>query len=57
MTGRYRITMLPLLDNGVARVWESEKRMAQRWQPVRRNLPFAPSRRTQLQREIERDGP
>src|SRR5271157_6629890 len=31
MTGRYRITMLPLLDNGVARVWESEKRTAQRW--------------------------
>lgn len=31
MTGRYRIAMLPLLDNGVARVWESEKRTAQRW--------------------------
>lgn len=31
MTGRYRISMLPLLDNGVARVWESEKRTAQRW--------------------------
>jgi hypothetical protein len=23
--------MLPLLDNGIARVWESEKRTAQRW--------------------------
>ena len=31
MTGRYRITMLPLLDNGVARVWESAKRTARRW--------------------------
>ena len=31
MTGRYRITMLPLLDNGIPRVWESEKRTAQRW--------------------------
>jgi hypothetical protein len=31
MTGRYRIEMLPLLDNGIARVWESEKRNARRW--------------------------
>jgi hypothetical protein len=31
MTGRYRICMLPLLDNGVPRVWEPEKRRAQRW--------------------------
>lgn len=31
MTGRYRINMLPLLDNGIARVWESEKRTAERW--------------------------
>jgi hypothetical protein len=31
MMGRYRITMLPLLDNGIARVWESEKRTARRW--------------------------
>ena len=31
MTGRYRITMLPLLDSGTPRVWEREKRTAQRW--------------------------
>jgi hypothetical protein len=31
MTGQYRITMLPLFDNGIARVWESEKRTARRW--------------------------
>ena len=31
MTGRYRISMLPLLDNGIARVYEPEKRTAQRW--------------------------
>jgi hypothetical protein len=31
MTGQYRITMLPLLENGTPRVWESEKRTAQRW--------------------------
>jgi hypothetical protein len=31
MTGRYRITMGPLLDNGTPRVWEPEKRTAQRW--------------------------
>ena len=31
MTGRYRISMLPLLDNGIPRVWEPEKRTAQRW--------------------------
>lgn len=31
MTGRYRITMLPLLDNGIPRVWESERRTARRW--------------------------
>ena len=31
MTGRYRITTLPLLDSGVPRVWESEKRTARRW--------------------------
>ena len=31
MTGRYRISMLPLLDNGIPRVWESEKRTAKRW--------------------------
>lgn len=31
MTGRYRITMLPLLANGMPRVWEAEKRTARRW--------------------------
>jgi hypothetical protein len=31
MTGRYRISMAPLLDNGIPRVWEPEKRTAQRW--------------------------
>ena len=31
MTGRYRITMLPLLANGLPRVWEPEKRTARRW--------------------------
>lgn len=31
MTGRYRISMVPLLGNGIARVWESEKRTARRW--------------------------
>jgi hypothetical protein len=31
MTGRYKISMLPLLDNGTPRVWEPEKRTAQRW--------------------------
>jgi len=31
MTGRYRISMLPLLDNGIPRVYEPEKRTAQRW--------------------------
>jgi len=31
MTGRYRINMLPLLDNGTPRAWEPEKRTAQRW--------------------------
>ena len=31
MTGRYKISMVPLLDNGTPRAWESEKRTAQRW--------------------------
>jgi hypothetical protein len=31
MTGQYRISMLPLLDNGIPRVWESERRTAKRW--------------------------
>ena len=31
MTGRYRINMPPLLDNGVPRVWEPEKQTARRW--------------------------
>jgi hypothetical protein len=31
MTGRYRISMLPLLGNGIPRVCEPEKRTAQRW--------------------------
>jgi len=31
MTGRYRINMLPVLDNGMPRFWESEERTAQRW--------------------------
>jgi hypothetical protein len=31
MTGRYRINLPPLLDNGTPRVWEPEKRTAQRW--------------------------
>jgi hypothetical protein len=31
MTGRYRISMVPLLDNGTPRNWESEKRTARRW--------------------------
>ena len=31
MTGRYRISMLPLLDSGIPRVCEPEKRTAQRW--------------------------
>jgi hypothetical protein len=31
MTGRYRISMVPSLDNGIPRVWEPEKRTAQRW--------------------------
>jgi hypothetical protein len=31
MTGRYRISMVPLLDNGIPRTWEPEKRTAQRW--------------------------
>lgn len=31
MTGRYRISMLPLLDNGIPRGSEPEKRTAQRW--------------------------
>lgn len=31
MTGRYRISMLPLLENGIPRVSEPEKRAAQRW--------------------------
>ena len=31
MTGRYRISMVPLLDNGTPRTWEAEKRTAQRW--------------------------
>jgi len=31
MTGRYRISMIPLLDSGIPRVWEPEKRTAQRW--------------------------
>ena len=30
MTGRYRISILPLLDNGIPRVYEPEKRTAQR---------------------------
>jgi hypothetical protein len=31
MTGLYRISMLPLLDNGIPAVWEPEKRTARRW--------------------------
>jgi hypothetical protein len=31
MTGRYRISMIPLLDNGIPRARESEKRTTQRW--------------------------
>ncbi len=31
MTGRYRISMLPLLENGMPRTWEPEKRTARRW--------------------------
>jgi len=31
MIGRYRICMPPSLDNGIPRVWEPEKRTAQRW--------------------------
>jgi hypothetical protein len=31
MTGRYRIAMLPLLANGMPRVWEPEKRTVRRW--------------------------
>ena len=31
MTGRYRISMVPLLDNGTPRACEPEKRTAQRW--------------------------
>jgi hypothetical protein len=31
MTGKYRISMAPLLANGMPRVWESERRMAKRW--------------------------
>jgi hypothetical protein len=31
MTGRYRISMLPLLANGMPRICEPEKRTAQRW--------------------------
>jgi hypothetical protein len=31
VTGRYRISLLPLFDNGISRVWEPEKRTAQRW--------------------------
>ena len=31
MTGRYKISMVPLLDNGTPRAWEAEKRTAQRW--------------------------
>jgi hypothetical protein len=31
MTGRYKITMPPLLDNSTPRAWEAEKRTAQRW--------------------------
>jgi hypothetical protein len=31
MNGRYRISMVPLLDNGTLRTCEPEKRTAQRW--------------------------
>ena len=31
MTGRYRISMVPLLDNGIPRTWEQLGRTAQRW--------------------------
>ena len=31
MTGRYKISMVPLLDNGTPRAWKPEKRTAQRW--------------------------
>jgi hypothetical protein len=31
MTGRYKITMPPLLANGIPRIREPEKRTAQRW--------------------------
>jgi hypothetical protein len=31
MTGRYKIIMPPLLNNGTPRAWEAEKRTAQRW--------------------------
>lgn len=31
MTGRYKISMPPLLAGGISRAWEPEKRTAQRW--------------------------
>ncbi len=31
MNGRYKISMVPLLDNGTPRAWEPERRTAQRW--------------------------
>lgn len=31
MTGRYRISMVPLLDNGIPRASETDKRTARRW--------------------------
>jgi hypothetical protein len=31
MNGQYRISMLALLDSGIPRVWESERRTAKRW--------------------------
>lgn len=31
MTGRYRISTLPLLRDGIPRTWESDRRTARRW--------------------------
>ena len=31
MRGRYKITMVPLTDSGIPRVWESDQRIAKRW--------------------------
>ena len=48
MTGRYKISMVPLLDNGATARLGTREAHGATLAPVRRNVPFAGSGRTRL---------